>query len=385
MLRSHSSPLSDKRLVCLKNILASRLRPHSLLFRLYIRKNDASPEHLKSARDEACEVIYTSEQSSTDEKVSSNDLPISNKRGPVSKKPSRKRKWRKPKDMPKRPLSAYNLFFAHERQKLISSGLFQTAVSDAGLQAAGGDKKMGFAGLARNVAAKWKSLSPSMRSSYEQQAQIEQERYKSEVVEWKKNQEEQKTKQLQFNAKLAASVSAQTLAPYSFQDMGYANDSVMGAHRNTPAINPAIAGNHSQQHPAEKARFDAMSTIGTAIWPAMPQTIASLGGLYDASYMQEQASMQGNPRLSLERSSIGMLAVATENQSFNPSPMQSMTSPAGNIDYSLRTTQQDQRSGQVPEALASFQRIHKLASQLDDEAFDFLKSLNNSNPANRNT
>ena len=90
------------------------------------------------------------------------------------------RKWRKPEGMPKRPLSAYNLFFAQERQNLLDSMKTNTFTSGAEKS----KKKIGFANLARSVASKWKTLSDAEKEPFTNRAAKEQERYKMEVKHW---------------------------------------------------------------------------------------------------------------------------------------------------------------------------------------------------------
>jgi len=95
----------------------------------------------------------------------------------VKTKKTRK-KWKKPKDKPKRPLSAYNIFFRHERENLmlkVSQGQEKFA-------------KVGFAALAKHIGAKWKQLDPEPRKIYEAQAEIEQQRYKVLLEEWRRKQ-----------------------------------------------------------------------------------------------------------------------------------------------------------------------------------------------------
>lgn len=96
----------------------------------------------------------------------------------TKKKPERKkrvkkvRKWKKPEGKPKRPLSAYNIFFSHERRIVLEQ------------QATGSTGSMGFAGLARNVAARWKSIDVTTKAEFQRLAQLEQVRYKQAVAEW---------------------------------------------------------------------------------------------------------------------------------------------------------------------------------------------------------
>jgi hypothetical protein len=81
--------------------------------------------------------------------------------------PGRKKGWKKPEGKPKRPLSAYNLFFQQEKARVQKDG------------------KYGFAALARKIAEKWKTLDKEDKSPYEAQAAIEKAKYVKEVDLWK--------------------------------------------------------------------------------------------------------------------------------------------------------------------------------------------------------
>jgi hypothetical protein len=86
-------------------------------------------------------------------------------------------------DKPKRPLSAYNLFFQMERQKLS-----ETETNGATASGKGGrhkKPKMPFGGLARYVADKWKNIDPETLAYYQGLAAKEQKRYMSDLVSWK--------------------------------------------------------------------------------------------------------------------------------------------------------------------------------------------------------
>mmetsp|Transcript_7491 Transcript_7491/g.17153 ORF Transcript_7491/g.17153 Transcript_7491/m.17153 type:complete len:386 (-) Transcript_7491:261-1418(-) len=111
-----------------------------------------------------------------------------------------KKSWRKPKDKPKRPLSAYNLFFQHEREKIISCNpdatLEETLIKISSTPKPKKRRhrkshgKIGFADLARTIAEKWKTLAPEGRSIYETKAAQEKQRYKKELEEWSKAREQ---------------------------------------------------------------------------------------------------------------------------------------------------------------------------------------------------
>lgn len=110
---------------------------------------------------------------------------------------AKKRSWKKPADKPKRPLSAYNLFFKAERARLISGGTSSTSNDDSN---AGDAKrkhrkthgKIGFAALAQNIAGKWKTLSAKDRRPFEQKAAVEKARYRKELEAWQQVQKEKK-------------------------------------------------------------------------------------------------------------------------------------------------------------------------------------------------
>lgn len=87
--------------------------------------------------------------------------------------------WKKPKEYPRRPLSAYNLFFQHERQNLITIR-DQKAIPFEKKEGIGG-----FAGLARSIASKWKDLDENSRTLFDDKAKIDRARYKAEVKLWK--------------------------------------------------------------------------------------------------------------------------------------------------------------------------------------------------------
>ena len=90
--------------------------------------------------------------------------------------------WKKPKDMPRRPLSAYNLFFKTERLRIVAS------ISEGPNRRLGRNGKtvgVGFAGLARDIASKWKALSGAEKMVFEEQAKIEKVRYRKEMSVWR--------------------------------------------------------------------------------------------------------------------------------------------------------------------------------------------------------
>ena len=69
---------------------------------------------------------------------------------------------------PKRPLSAYNLFFKSERKKLVQE-----------------KRKVGFSDMAKEIAAKWKALDCDDRKQFDEEVLHEKRRYEAGLSEWK--------------------------------------------------------------------------------------------------------------------------------------------------------------------------------------------------------
>mmetsp|Transcript_17133 Transcript_17133/g.26530 ORF Transcript_17133/g.26530 Transcript_17133/m.26530 type:complete len:531 (-) Transcript_17133:495-2087(-) len=107
------------------------------------------------------------------------------------------RKYRKrPEGKPKRPLSAYNLFFAKERQNIVRKQMEESGSSpeeiDKMLKLGGRSQphrkthgKIGFLDLAKTIAEKWKNISDEERDPYLRDAKVEKEKYMVIVEEWK--------------------------------------------------------------------------------------------------------------------------------------------------------------------------------------------------------
>ncbi|GKY92995.1 hypothetical protein MPSEU_000268000 [Mayamaea pseudoterrestris] len=127
----------------------------------------------------------------------------------------------KVEDKPKRPLSAYNLFFKEERAKMIVelSGGAADALSDS--SSGGGERsrrkkqkphrKVGFEELAKSIGPKWQSLDPLIKAQYQALADEEKKRYQADMAIFVSKQREDMEK---CREQLEATVSEETMQQY---------------------------------------------------------------------------------------------------------------------------------------------------------------------------
>jgi hypothetical protein len=78
---------------------------------------------------------------------------------------TRRSGWKKPKDAPKRYLSAYNIFFSEERRRVHAES----------------DQRIGFSGLGKVIGQRWTTLTDEQREPYEIMAEKDIGRYRGEM------------------------------------------------------------------------------------------------------------------------------------------------------------------------------------------------------------
>jgi len=111
---------------------------------------------------------------------------------------------RKPKDKPKRPLSAYNYFFKMERQRILKyvqrtpEDVFEEAVVDAEEEKRlwTGTKKVSFEEMGKIIGKRWKSMESTELETYTKLAAGDAGRYKKEIKEWTEKKVEEKKQAL---------------------------------------------------------------------------------------------------------------------------------------------------------------------------------------------
>jgi hypothetical protein len=100
---------------------------------------------------------------------------------------------KKPKDKPKRPLSAYNIFFKEERHRILEeipeSDTNKTDEKGGGrIRKKRPHGKIGFESLAKAIGQRWQDLGPEQVKYYKGKAQEDMQRYKKEMEKYLANE-----------------------------------------------------------------------------------------------------------------------------------------------------------------------------------------------------
>lgn len=88
---------------------------------------------------------------------------------------------------PRRPLNAYNMFFAIERNNIIRKQQEGDFIADERVSSSSGIERahVGFANLARIVSERWKLIEPNLKDALQEKARLDRIRYQREMKEWK--------------------------------------------------------------------------------------------------------------------------------------------------------------------------------------------------------
>mmetsp|Transcript_55257 Transcript_55257/g.134229 ORF Transcript_55257/g.134229 Transcript_55257/m.134229 type:complete len:386 (-) Transcript_55257:77-1234(-) len=98
-------------------------------------------------------------------------LPATSAAAGQVQQPKKKGRKPKPPGFPKRPLSAYNLFFREERQKVLH---------------------LDFQNMGKEISSRWKQTDSEGRAKYEAQAKVDAKRYRVEVKAYEEEQARKK-------------------------------------------------------------------------------------------------------------------------------------------------------------------------------------------------
>mmetsp|Transcript_20821 Transcript_20821/g.29693 ORF Transcript_20821/g.29693 Transcript_20821/m.29693 type:complete len:314 (-) Transcript_20821:213-1154(-) len=149
-------------------------------------------------------------------------------------KPSAKKvTMKKPKDKPKRPLSAYNIFLKAEREKIVKfikgegpdekdpdqpAADLQLLMTNEG--------RISFEQMGKLIGKRWKTLSPESHKKYSDMALIDAERYKTAMADYKAKNDERARKEAAF----AKQIHSSAVTPASVYGASGGVESGFGSH-----------------------------------------------------------------------------------------------------------------------------------------------------------
>jgi hypothetical protein len=217
-----------------------------------------------------------------------------------SKRPTRK----KPKDKPKRPLSAYNFFFKEEREKILKIVLAEdpkTVENDPEsedyindemmerLKKEGG--KVSFEEMGKLIGQRWKNIDPDRLSKYSELAAEDTERYKKEMQS--------------YNGRQEAKMRSEALKPPAWNggeadasQAGFGKGGTQEGARVLPAgYNDAMAASFANQA-AAAAAMGGYANPYAGVDLSGAYAMGGMGGMYPGAYgygvgaMGSEAAMQ---------------------------------------------------------------------------------------------
>jgi hypothetical protein len=174
--------------------------------------------------------------------------------------------WKKPRDAPKRSLSAYNYFFREERKRVYAES----------------DERAGFSELGKIIGQRWKSLTEDQRKPYDIMAEKEINRYREEMKLY------EDARRRKFGRSLYRSPSSVTTASTLSNDT-----QCLSPDRVSSALHPVLESVRSHHHSAHQP---PQSTVYA------PQMIISnqhhngggryIGQVQPQQYAQQQPQVQ---------------------------------------------------------------------------------------------
>ena len=111
-------------------------------------------------------------------------------------KPIKKKRTKKPKECPRRPLSAYNVFFKEERTRILDALAAENAANAENEEAPG---KIGFENLAKTIGARWKKVPADDLARYRELAKMDHVRYTDEMKVYEEKLHRMKEKEEEAN------------------------------------------------------------------------------------------------------------------------------------------------------------------------------------------
>lgn len=203
------------------------------------------------------------------------------------------RRKKKLKGMPKRPLSAYNLYFQAERAIILAR------------QEREGGPRIGFEGLGKIIGKRWKDLSNAEKKMYEGLAEKDSERYRKEMEEYHnmKNKKIHEQEQRECAIPTLSTVSsAQRSVPAGESDVGPVPshrislpqpEGPEGQIRRFVSQSPHFMLMNMPPHPSEQHVHDPAATFPSGGFPG-PQYTGMRAGASQVDHLRSSVGIQHN-------------------------------------------------------------------------------------------
>jgi HMG-box domain len=301
----------------------------------------------------------------------------------------KRKKDQQPNPKPKRPLSAYNYFFHNERQKMLEN--MPTRAEGKPRRSHG---KIGFADLARNIAAKWKSISDEERKTFDEKAMEDKERYSKEMEEWKASQLLEVSHAAAMNASSFHQPGIDQSGPFGSYGhstfVGYQSQGMFPSQQ--AAIHPAQAAQSSftlPQHHSMSSNSNKkggeFSNVYNLVNTDPTFTIAEAYALNRAQRSQARinASLDAMSQFSTS-TGTGTVATGAIGQEGFMQNRHTTNLDGTSLLNNMRQNQQQRHendtnrtTGQQPSQppLPTSEQISELATQLDDESTQLLLNI----------
>jgi len=271
------------------------------------------------------------------------------------KKKAKQYRAKKPKDMPRRPLSAYNIFFKEERARMLTEISQKTGPGEVGDVGGGASnppadkKKIGFETMAKTIGKRWKELPADQLERFKDLAQQDMLRYRREMDEYHL----ELAKKSRMEREEASRVSQQVAGMITGEAPSVSTD--LSAAQQMPNSNFAVGGGFSLEQMLRAQQSWAMGQTGnTSLDPqlAMPANLAQLstmlqgaGASQFSGFPQPYAAMLAGLPQGIQQQLLQEQLMQQTNL-FQQQQMQSSLMGQGYSNVSAQTLQQQQQQQQ---------------------------------------
>lgn len=206
-------------------------------------------ESLPESLHQVTRATATSDSASQQDSTTDDRNEAAASAAPAQKRSRKRSNQNRASGKPSRPLSAYNLFFREERQRLLATGepieaVFKREVEPSGNVKRPTDK---FQTLVKVVSSRWNQLSQENRKKYEALAKVEMSKYQARMREFR----------VEEHLKAAESIAAVAAS----DDVGTDTKQSLGIHTSAAA---AMATNSSSDQRTTSGTDSGSSSAGAA-------------------------------------------------------------------------------------------------------------------------